>query len=361
VASREATYERLRNEISALEDAATASDRFLTWATDDRSLALARDDAGRLEVFILGDRLVAATKVVAEVLEHQSWSADDGLVFPATRVVLPRGDHFDQLGATICVELVDHGLHTDAQAAFTAVEPLIALALTREVVTDLTLMGLIGELALLERLLDATAAEAAHDVLSTWAGSVPSARDFQIGTVGVEVKTTQGASSVHHVEGVHQVELGHSNDNVQETGLFMLSLGIGFVTDAEVGLSLPELTDSILGLVPNEEDRADLLARIKQYGGDAAIGYDHAQDRAKPRYASRFYFRFERLYDLCDDRLKLLTSARLAGLTNVDPGSVAFRVTFDEKIRGVHNPTAGWDAVTSRILREAGLGPGLTR
>lgn len=353
--SREATYERLRNEISGLEDAATANDRVLVWATADRSLALARDDAGRLEVFVLGEPLVAATRVVADLLEHQTWTADDGLVFPATRVVLPRGDHFDQLGATICVELVDHGLRQDPQAAFAAVEPLIALALTREMVSDLTLMGLIGELAFLERLLDATAPEAAHEVLETWAGSTPSARDFQIGSVGVEVKTTQGASSVHHVEGVHQVELGHSNDTVKETALFMLSLGIGFVADTEVGRSLPELVDSILALVPDEDDRIVLLARIKQYGGDAAIGYDHTRDRVKTRYATRFYFRFERLYDMTDRRLKLLTSAHLAGLANIDPGSVMFRVVLNDRVRGELNPTTGWSGLTAKVLGAAGI------
>ena len=69
------------------------------------------------------------------------------------------------------------------------------------------------------------------------------------------------------------------------------------MADTEVGRSLPDLVESILRLVPDEQDRVDLLARIKQYGGDAAIGYDHARDRAKPRYAARFYFRFERLYE----------------------------------------------------------------
>ena len=83
-------------------------------------------------------------------------------------------------------------------------------------------------------------------VLGSWAGSAPSARDFQLGSVGVEVKTTQGASSVHHIEGVHQVELGHSNQGVAETALFLLSLGIGWVASEDEGHSLPELVDSIL-------------------------------------------------------------------------------------------------------------------
>jgi hypothetical protein len=355
VGTEDATYEWLRSEVSSLPKAPLPSSRRLDWVTSEHSIAVSRDTEGRLEVFVPGEPLSATTRTVAEVLEHQVWKADDGTELAATRVVLPAGHHFDQFGALVCVELLANGLEQDPQVAFSAVEPLIALALTREMVTDLTLMGLIGELALLEALLAATPPDSASDVLRSWAGSAPSARDFQLGTVGVEVKTTQGASSIHHVEGVHQVELGHSNDNVAETALFLLSLGISWIADMDEGESLPELVDSILTRMPGIDGRVDLLARIKQYGGDAAVGYDHQRDREKVRYSTRFYFRFERLYDMCDDRLKLLSSAHLAGLANVDPGSVTFRVVLNDRIRGEHNPVTGWSALTSRILSEAGL------
>jgi hypothetical protein len=252
------------------------------------------------------------------------------------------------------VELVDHGLADDPQSAFSVVEPLIELALTRDMVTDPTLMGLIGELSLLEHLLAAVPASSVPDVLHAWAGSTPSARDFQLGSVGIEVKTTQGASSIHHVEGVHQVELGRSNDDVAETDLFMLSLGIGWLLTDDDGISLPELVDGVLDLVPGLHDRLDLLSRIKEYGGDSAIGYDHDRDRLKARYAARLYFRFERLYDLTDNRLKFLNSAHLIGLSNVDPGSVAFRVMLDDRVRGDLNPITTWSSSIARILGAAG-------
>jgi len=350
VGLEDATYEWLRSEISSLKQAPDPSSRRLDWVTSDHSLAVSRDAEGRLEVFVAGKPLSATTKTVADLLEHQVWNTDEGTDLAATRVVLPRGAHFDQFGAFLCVELVEHGLEDNPQVAFSAVEPLIALALEREIVTDQTLMGLIGELALLESLLVATSPDFAPDVLRSWAGSTPTARDFQLGAIGVEVKTTQGSASVHHVQGVHQVELGHSNDGVAETALFLLSLGIGWLTYGDQGRSLPALVDSILDRLMDVDDRLDFLARIKQYGGDAALGYDHHRDRGKARYSTRFYFRFERLYDMSDDRLKLLTSAHLAGLANVDPSSVSFRVVLNDRIRGEHNPVKGWSALTSKLL-----------
>lgn len=351
---KDETYEGLRARIISLPAEPDIRSRTLTWVTGDRYLAVSRNPDGRVEVFVAGDPLRATTTAVGEVLEHDRWAAEGGEEIAASRVVLPLGAHFDQFAALLCVELVDHDVAGDHHAAFAAVEPLIELALTREHATDLTLMGLTGELALLRQLLEEVSAGVRYDVLSSWAGSEPSSRDFQIDRVGVEVKTTQGASSIHKVSGVHQVELGRSNGGVAETHLFMLSLGIRWVADDE-GESLPELVDDVLALVPDDEDRKALLARIKQYGGDSAIGYDHARDRRKLRYSSRFTFRFERLYDMTDDNLKLLTSTQLVGLTNVDPGSVEFRVQLEERVRGDLNPVTGWPGVASTVLQAAGL------
>lgn len=352
MASATEKYERLRETISGIPAARDLKSRTLNWASGT-TIAVARDSAGRMEVFISGAPLVASVKTVRDILEHDSWLTDDNQVLTATRVVLPAGEHFDQVAALLCVELIDHGLSTDPQSAFAAVEPLIELALARDVVTDLTLIGLIGELALMNEMLRASAGISRRDVLLGWAGSAPSARDFQLGHVGIEVKTTQGSASIHHVEGVHQVERGHSNGNVVETDLFLLSVGVAWLSGDDHGQTLPALVDDILGQIESSKDRADLLVRIKQYGGDSALGYDHDRDRGKPRFVRPFYFRFERLYDMSDDKLKLLNSAQLVGLSNVDPGSVAFRVVLEDKIRGNINPVVGWSEIVVKVLRAA--------
>ena len=351
---RDATYERFRSEIAALSAAPDASNRHLLWMSKSL-LAVARNEINCVELFIVSDHpLRASISVVEDLLAHQVWNSSQGNV-AAARVVLPTGEHFDQLAALLCVELIESGLCEDRQEAFAAVEPLLALALTREMVGDPVLNGLVGELSLLRRLLLQVAVASRSDVLASWAGSTPSSRDFQLGSVGVEVKTTQSTVSTHHVSGFHQIERGESHGGVPETDLFLLSLGIEWLEPGAGGTSLPELVDSVLAVTPGHEAQEDLLARIRQYGGDIAIGYDHRRDRSKGRYSGRFHFRFERLYDVTDDRLELLTREEVNGLKNIDPDSVEFRVVLETRVHGDLNPIAGWTALVPRVLARAGL------
>lgn len=351
--TKSATYERLREQVAALKRAPDAGNRQLLWL-EVGVLAVARNEVGRVEVFVVGaEPLVATTGSVSDLLAHQVWTSAQGEV-AATRVVLPGGDHFDPVAALVCIELVENGLADDSQAAFSAVEPLLALALTRESVGNEVVNGLIGELCLLRRLLVGVVETKRSEVLASWAGSTPSARDFQLGTVGVEVKTTQGSASRHQVSGFHQVELGSSNGGVPETDLFLLSLGLEWLETTGPGTTLPELVDDVVGLlVP--EDRPGFLARLKQYGGDASIGYDHENDKSKIRYSRRFQLRFERLYDLADDLIRLLRTEHVIGYTHVELASVTFRVSFDSKIRGDLNPRTGWTEIVPHVLMKAGF------
>lgn len=351
---RDATYERFRDEIARLSAAPDASNRQLLWMSESL-LAVARNENQCVELFIVSEYpLRASISVVEDLLAHQVWTSSQGEL-SAARIVLPRGEHFDQLAALLCVEMIDGGLSEDRQGAFAAVEPLLALALSREVVGDPVLNGLIGELALLRRLLSQVAPPSRSDVLTAWAGSNPSSRDFQLGSVGVEVKTTQSIVSTHQVSGFHQIERGKSNGGVPETDLFLLSLGIEWLEAGAGGTSLPELVDSVLAVTPGHEAQGDLLARIKQYGGDITIGYDHRRDRSKGRYAGRFHIRFERLYDMTDERLELLKREDVNGLKNIDPESVEFRVVLGMKVHGDLNPIANWNALVPHVLAKAGF------
>lgn len=351
---KDATYERFRSDIAGLSAAPDASNRQLQWLSGGL-LAVSRNEVHCVELFVASEHpLRASISLVEDLLQHQVWASPQGDI-SAARIVLPRGEHFDQLAALLCVELIDSGLDEDRQGAFAAVEPLLALALSREMVGDPVLNGLIGELALLRRLLNQVAAHSRPDVLAAWAGSNPSSRDFQLGPVGVEVKTTQSTVSTHKVSGFHQIERGESDGGVPETDLFLLSLGIEWLEVGAGGTSLPELVDSVLAVTPGHEAQEDLLARVKQYGGDITLGYDHRRDRSKGRYAGHFHFRFERLYDMTDDRLELLTREDVNGLKNIDPESVEFRVVLESRVRGDLNPVAGWNALVPRVLKSAGF------
>ena len=80
-----------------------------------------------------------------------------------------------------------------------------------------------------------------------------------VGSVGVEVKTTQSTVSTHQVSGFHQIERGESHGGVPETDLFLLSLGIEWLEGGAGGTSLPDLVDSLLAVTPGHDAQKDFL------------------------------------------------------------------------------------------------------
>jgi hypothetical protein len=219
------------------------------------------------------------------------------------------------------------------------------------------LVGLIGELLLLDALLRAAPSGSAHDLFCAWFGFKPSSRDFQLGTVGIEVKTTTGPASSHIIHGVHQVELGQSVHGEQETSLFLVSLGLRWLDDPMTGgSSLPDLVDAILGRLADDDDRKALLAAVRSYGGDSVLGYNHEDDRNRRRFRRRFELKFERSYDMVDDSIKVLRSAQLDGLTHLEASSLTYRVNLPNQVRGDLNPMVGLDSIATNLVSKSADG-----
>lgn len=343
------SYEATRDAVEQLQPAATEDDRTLVWLDGAHIVAVARDVRGRIEIFVVCEPIAPSDKLVSENLQHQVWQTSTGEPLPANRLVLPGAAYFDGVAAFICAELTENGVVQDPAGAFRRSEPVIALALRRVVMSNQALVGLAGELFVIGRLVEALP-ERAAPVVAGWYGSAPSTRDLQLGPIGVEIKTTTGSASVHHIQGFHQIELGVSVDATPETHLFLLSVGIDWLpARANVGRSIPELVDSILKALAGADLQDAFLSRLKQYGGDAAIGYDHLSQRDSPRYARRFQARFERLYDVTDERLHLLRRQDAAGAVDVDIDSINFRVSLPDKVRGDLNPVTGMSAVVARL------------
>ncbi|GEA81935.1 PD-(D/E)XK motif protein [Cellulomonas uda] len=355
----DALFERLRERLEQQPPAPSAEDRELVWADPGHLLALARDDRGQVEIFVVGPPLTASTRVVAANLVHHTWRTSDGSTFDASRVVLPGEPHFDGVATLVCAELLRNGVDRSPQAAFAQVEPVIALALRRAVLGDEVLAGLVGELVVLDRILRVTAPRAAAEVVAGWYGHDRSTRDIQLRGVGVEVKTTTGPRSIHSVSGVRQVELGRAVDGRPESALYLASVGVTWLDEDVAGLTLPGLVDSILNHLEaahvGPEDVAELLKRVMHYGGDAGLGYDHAHHNLYPRFLRPFELRFERLYDLTDEKVHVLTSKHLEGLDHVEVESVGYTIVLPDRLRGDVNPVAGLHAVATTIARRAGL------
>lgn len=348
-------FEALRQQIEQLRPALDASDRTLVWADPAHSVGVARDPHGRLEIFVVGGPLDAVDRLIAENLDHRVWTTGSGTPLPANRLVLPAADHFDGVAAFVCSELISNGVSDSVAAAFRRSEPVIALALRRAALGNQVLVGLAGELFVLARLVDAWP-DRAGQVVAGWFGSRPSSRDLQLGPIGIEIKTTTQSESVHHIQGLHQVELGVSVDDEPETHLFLLSVGIEWLPDgATSGFRIPELVERIAGSLPDSAHRDEFLDRVHQYGGDVAVGYDHRSQQASQRYRRPFHTRFERLYDLADDRLHLLLNADVAHATNVDAASISYRIHLPTKVRGDVNPAAGAAAIVATLGRLIGV------
>jgi hypothetical protein len=82
-------------------------------------------------------------------------------------------------------------------------------------------------------------------VLDMWRGHSHGLRDFVIGDVAIEVKTTHSQTSSHKFSGLHQVE-PDSKYGSQESGLLLLSIGLA-VSESD-GQSLAALVQRILNL-----------------------------------------------------------------------------------------------------------------
>ncbi|GGO72170.1 PD-(D/E)XK motif protein [Nocardioides deserti] len=343
------SFEWLRERLPTLQAAASADDRDLVWVDESRTVAVSRDTEGRLELFLPGPPLASALKPVADSLSHHQWWFDDGGTLDASRLQFAEAPHFDGVVSFLCAELMRNGAATDLPQAFSRTEPAIALALARAALGSEVLVGLAGELLLIDGLTRVAAGgEERRAVISGWAGSVPSSRDFRLGTTGIEVKTTSGTSSKHHVQGLHQVEVGHADGGEVETGLYLLSIGLRWTDAAEGGTTIPSLVEAISNRL-EADDREAFHQRLTQYGGDAGSGYRHDRDKFVATYARPFTTRFERLYDMGDPRIRLPRRGDLETFSDLDIDSLSFRVDLPGRVRGDLNPVVGWQAILARL------------
>ncbi len=357
------SYEDILAKLLELEPAPSHLARNVEWLTSAEVVGISRTLGGRIEVFLAGDQLVPRRRVVRRAVDFQSWdrSTANASIF-ANRILLPAAGHFDQVAAFLCAELLRNGVDQDLALGFMKTEPLIEIAVTKLRLTDQALLGLIGELILLDALLRSSPGDNVRDVLGSWRGWRESARDFSWNSLGIEVKTTSRKVSSHQVEGVHQVErIDHAEGGGEEGALFLVSIGVQWLTDVNDGdlsYSLPEIVESIvervreaLSHLEQTEALADVfLDHVAQYGNDLDVGYDHRTMADSSVFARRFTVLFSRCYDMSDPAIEVLRSEDLIPFSHVDAESVRFRVVLPPRVRGDVNPIVGLHASADRLI-----------
>ncbi|PPL19592.1 hypothetical protein GY24_05235 [Microterricola pindariensis] len=244
------------------------------------------------------------------------------------------------------------------------------MAIAKLHLTDQALLGLNGELLLLDAMLRQAERDELQDLIVAWYGWRESTRDFSRNSVGIEVKTTTRAVSTHQVQGVHQLELlDHSDSGDSEHKLFLVSIGLEWIdadgdleVDREHFYTLPALVDSIVQQVRDAVDElaADevveaFVSHVLQYGEDHDIGYHHHTMSGSAAYSRQFVQRFVRCYDMLDPGIEVLRSEDLLPLRHVSRGSVRFQIELPPSIHGDFNPVVGLNS-TAKLVVEASRG-----
>lgn len=346
-------YEDARQRIERIPVSRDAGSRNVEWITSAEVIGVSRDHEGKVELLLRGTELVPLTKTVKDASEHRTIYKDDGTTFEATRLVFPALTHFDQVAAFICIELLRYGADGDLPRAFALTEPIIELAIKNLTISSQALLGLAGELLLLEALCRRVDDARVVDIVAGWRGWQRSARDLVFGSTGIEVKTTTGNASSHLVEGVHQIERDAEGD---EDRLFLLSIGLQRAeSQASNSFTVPTLVERIIMRMVAAEASPPIIeqfiARIAEYGANSWIGYNHTTHAADPAYSIPFLTTFFRAYDMDDAAISVLHRHEVAAFRHVVDDSVRFRI--DLSANGpisAGNPVEGANQVAKMIL-----------
>ena len=347
------SYEEVLEQINAVPAGLTGNDRTINWLTDAQVVGVARNSRGHLELFLAGEQLKPRTSTVKYAIHYHSWHRDTQPPLSANRILLPALGHFDQVGAFIAAELLREKADANMERAFAVIEPLIELAIKRLEISENAILGLVGELLLLDALCRRAAAPQVGPVVQAWDGWRRSARDFTWESTGVEIKTTTRATSSHAIHGVHQIEpTPASDDATGESRLLLVSIGLQQTDPNVPALSIPSLVESIVarltvsgagGLVD------EFLKRVAMYGSESGIGYEHATMANEAPFTTPFSLTFIRGYDMADPAVEVLRRDDVLAHQHVDAQSLSFRVDLPATIT-LNNPIAGVRRVAEAIL-----------
>lgn len=347
------TYEEVLAQISAIPNGVEGRDRTIQWLTTSQIVGAARDHMGHVELFLTGPPLQARTKTVRDAVQHHSWHRENEIPLEANRILFPAFGHYDQIGALISTELLREGADRDLPRAFAMTESIIELAIKRLELSQNALLGLAGELLLLDAVFRQASQQYVSQLVQSWDGWRRSSRDFSWNGSGVEIKTTTGRTSSHTVQGVHQVEPLQATDDVPgERRLLLVSIGLQLSHPSANSFTVPQLTQRILERMEatgNGGAVADFLAHVASYGSESGFGYHHTTMSSDAPFNTSFTPAFVRCYEMGDPAVEVLRRDDVLSHPHVDAQSVTFRMNLPATI-SADNPLSGIHRVAAAIL-----------
>lgn len=349
------TFEELFAIVQSIILPGSGTERRIEWCDSDKIIGLARDSRGAYEIFIKGPQLVGTMPLVISRLRYDEWSEEGAPNFVANQIVLPQDSHYEPVSAFLVEEFMRAGVCADSAAAFRAVEPILDMALRRTAHSDAVMLGLFGELIVLESFLAAKAPVGRALLLDNWRGHQRSSRDFSLTNAQVEVKSTTRAHSEHEIGSLGQVDPSRNASGDPTENLRLISLGFRVLDIGEPdGDSLPELVDRILNLLgPAAGDRTEqqalLLKKVSLYGGEER-GYVHDAMKGEPAYSVKYERTFCRIYDMNDESVRVLRKSDLLNAQHVVSSSVAFTVNLPDQVTGDINPVTSLPAFAASVV-----------
>lgn len=347
------SYEEVLEQINAVPAGIAGADRDITWLTDAKVIGVARDSSNHLELFLAGDQLNPRTRTVDSAMHHHSWSRDDLPPLSANRILLPALGHFDQVGAFIAVELLREKADTDLARSFAVTEPLIELAIQRLEISESAILGLVGELVLLDALCRRADDLYVGSIVEAWDGWRRSARDLSWQGTGVEIKTTTRQSSSHAIHGIHQIEpTSATDDHPGEDRLLLVSVGLRVAEPEVPAFTIPTLVDGILRRLDatgNPGLTEAFLRHVAVYGSESGIGYDHSTMANEAPFTTPFAVTFVRGYDMGDQDVEVLRRDDVITHQHVNVDSLTFQIDLPATI-SLDNPVAGARRIAESIL-----------
>ena len=221
-----------------------------------------------------------------------------------------------------------------SKSEFSQLERGIAKAMHRFRLNDNSMIGLLGELTVLYKMLEHCKTEFFNVVLDSWQGHSSKSRDFIFSESCLEVKTTREEKSIHHINNLNQVD--STDDDGGETRLFIASLGIVDSED-DTGVSLSDLVKKLILKISDEEKKKDLLKNIKSFGVNS-IGYDHNLMSDWSQFNEKFIFKFERYYDMSDENIKVPRHKNFESMSHLMTKTVKFMIELPNVVVEGENP-----------------------
>ena len=326
-------YEQIRAEFESLE-IPTFPEVNIQWIVPNK-FGMGRDNKERYLLFFACSDLEVGSEVVkAAIVSNQSWKNIDGTIVSGFMIGLPKDDAFLIAATSIVIELIRIDVKSrELSVVFTEIESYIELVLRRLILTPTSIVGLIGELIVVEAILRTLILEKKQsplDVLKYWKGHSPAARDFDFGTLEFEVKTTTKDTSTHMIDNINQVQ--------SQNKLYLISIGLT-LAETDTLLSVKSLVDSIMKLLSGSKAAQDqFLICVSKYSKEASYNHETMSDWGP--YQKSYKKTFEiRIYDIQDDNIKVIRSSDLKDLMVIDNHHITYEVCLPVKVKeSIENP-----------------------